>query len=229
MKKRLFSLLLVLCLVVSLLPVSALADSDTPATAAPEPTTTPTGSTVVEGQNSFCIKDSEGKPTTDYVYGGCIIEFAVNGTNADGEETYTATVRAATDDEVRDLGITATPGYLGKGATPSNSWDGNGFLRDNISNDPAPYWEKYRLITTKVVIKDSVLSLGGPAFTLFENVTELEWGANPQVTEIPSNFLMSSSIDTLNIPASVKKIGNFAFGKYNSIGAAPTTVNLGNP
>lgn len=64
----------------------------------------------------------------------------------------------------------------------------------------APYWKTYKDVTTKVVIKSGVISLGGAAFTRFDKVTSLVWDGDPTVTEINNNFLMCSSINELTIP-----------------------------
>lgn len=93
----------------------------------------------------------------------------------------------------------------------------------------APYWKTYKDVTTKVVIKSGVISLGGAAFTRFDKVTSLVWDGDPTVTEINNNFLMCSSINELTIPATVQSIGGYAFGKYHNTGTAPTKVTLQNP
>mgnify|MGYP002515709390 CR=1 FL=1 len=149
--------------------------------------------------------------------------------NTDDSSTYTATVRALTTDEANTYGVSANDiGNLGANADPRNQWDGNGDWQpaDRGPFASAPYWETYKDITTKVVIKSGVTQLNGAAFTRFDKVTSLEWEGTPTVTNIGSNFLMCSSIDELTIPGSVTNIGGYAFGKYHNTGTAPTKVVL---
>ena len=222
MKRRLLASILTLVMVLSLLPTAVLA-ADGEEDVTPEDTS--------ENEIALLGASQQVGDTTSYVYGGCMIEFAPNNENEE-ETTYTATVRALTSDEATTYNVAeADIGKLGKNASPSNQWDGNGDWqsKDKGPFTPAPYWETYRDITTKVVIKDGVTELGGAAFTRFSKVTELEWGESPTVTTIGNNFLMCSSINVLTIPASVNVIGGYAFGKYGNTGAAPSLVKLGNP
>ena len=210
MKKKFLSLLLCFCMALSLLPSAALATDGTGST---EPAAPGTAGT------------AEGTTTeTSFVCGGCVIEFSKNGANP---ETYTATVRALTSEEATEKGVAnANIGKLNTG----NSWDGNGdWATAGKNENVAPYWATYKDVTTKVVIKNGVTSLGGAAFTRFDKVTSLVWDGDPTVTQIGSNFLMCSSIDHLVIPASVQSIGGYAFGPYGGFGSAPSKVSLGNP
>ena len=210
LKKKFLSLLLCFCMALSLLPSAALATDGTGST---EPAAPGTAGT------------AEGTTTeTSFVCGGCVIEFSKNGANP---ETYTATVRALTSEEATEKGVAnANIGKLNTG----NSWDGNGdWATAGKNENVAPYWATYKDVTTKVVIKNGVTSLGGAAFTRFDKVTSLEWDGEPTVREINNNFLMCSSIDQLVIPASVQSIGGYAFGPYGGFGSAPSKVSLGNP
>ena len=220
MKRRLLAFILVLAMAFTMLPAAALAAEEdaTLNSAADNEIALFGASQLVDG-------------TTNYVYGGCMIEFTQN---TDNTSTYTATVRALTSDEATQYGVnTADIGKLGEKANPNNGWDGDGHWASEGTRTPAPYWTEYKDITTKIVIKNDVTSLGGAAFTRFDKVTSLVWEDTPRVTTIGSNFLMCSSIDELTIPASVKQIGGYAFGKYGqgseSYGTAPTKVILENP
>ena len=195
---------------ISLLPSAALATDGTGSTETAAPGTAGT---------------AEGTTTkTSFVCGGCVIEFSKNDTTT---ETYTATVRALTSEEATKNGV--ADDRIGKLST-GNSWDGNGdWATAGKNEDVAPYWATYKDVTTKVVIKNGVTSLGGAAFTRFDKVTSLEWNGEPTVTQIGSNFLMCSSIDELVIPATVRSIGGYAFGRYGGFGIAPSKVSLGNP
>ena len=210
MKKKFLSLLLCFCMAISLLPSAALATDGTDSAEPAAPSTAGT---------------AEGTTTeTRFVCGGCVIEFSENGTDP---ETYTATVRALTSEEAENNNVANDK--IGKLST-GNSWDGNGDWASAGKNENvAPYWETYKDVTTKVVIKNGVTSLGGAAFTRFDKVTSLEWDGEPTVTQIGSNFLMCSSIDVLVIPATVQSIGGYAFGPYGGFGSAPSKVSLGNP
>ena len=212
LKKKFLSLLLCFCMALSLLPSAALATDGTGTTA--EPAAPGTAGT------------AEGTTTeTSFVCGGCVIEFSKNGTNP---ETYTATVRALTSEEATKNNVDNSK--RGKLDGTGNSWDGNGdWASAGENKNVAPYWATYKDVTTKVVIKNGVTSLGGAAFTRFDKVTSLEWDGTPTVTEINNNFLMCSSIDHLVIPASVQSIGGYAFGPYGGFGSAPSKVSLGNP
>ena len=195
---------------ISLLPSAALA-------------TDGTGSTET-GTDGTAVGTTTETRETRFVCGGCVIEFSENGT---APETYTATVRALTSEEAENNSV--ADDKIGKLST-GNSWDGNGdWASAGENRNVAPYWATYKDVTTKVVIKNGVTSLGGAAFTRFDKVTSLEWDGTPTVTEINNNFLMCSSIDHLVIPASVSSIGGYAFGPYGGFGSAPSTVSLGNP
>lgn len=211
MKKKFLSLLLCFCMALSLLPSAALA---TDGTGSAEPAAPGTAGT------------AEGTTTeTSFVCGGCVIEFSKNGTNP---ETYTATVRALTTEEAIEKSVANDK--IGELYGTGNSWDGNGEWASAGKNENvAPYWATYKDVTTKVVIKSGVISLGGAAFTRFDKVTSLVWDGEPTVTQIGSNFLMCSSIDELTIPAKVQSIGGYAFGPYGGFGSAPSKVSLGNP
>ena len=212
LKKKFLSLLLCFCMALSLLPSAALATDGTGTTA--EPAAPGTAGT------------AEGTTTeTSFVCGGCVIEFSKNGTTP---ETYTATVRALTSEEATKNNVDNSK--RGKLDGTGNSWDGNGdWATAGKNENVAPYWATYKDVTTKVVIKNGVTSLGGAAFTRFDKVTSLVWDGDPTVTQIGSNFLMCSSIDQLVIPASVQSIGGYAFGPYGGFGSAPSKVSLGNP
>ena len=191
----------------SLLPSAALA---TDGTGSAEPAAPSTEGTTTE---------------TSFVCGGCVIEFSENGADP---ETYTATVRALTPEEAANNNVDKSK--LGKLDGTGNSWDGNGdWASAGENKNVAPYWKTYKDVTTKVVIKSGVISLGGAAFTRFDKVTSLVWDGDPTVTEINNNFLMCSSINELTIPATVQSIGGYAFGKYHNTGTAPTKVTLQNP
>ena len=210
MKKKFLSLLLCFCMAISLLPSAALAADGT---GSAEPAAPGTAGT------------AEGTTTeTSFVCGGCVIEFSENGADP---KTYTATVRALTSEEATENSVANDK--IGKLST-GNSWDGNGdWASAGENKNVAPYWATYKDVTTKVVIKSGVISLGGAAFTRFDKVTSLVWEGDPTVTQIGSNFLMCSSIDHLVIPATVQSIGGYAFGPYNGFGSAPSKVSLGNP
>ena len=196
---------------ISLLPSAALATDGTGSTETAAPGTAGT---------------AEGTTTeTSFVCGGCVIEFSKNDTTT---ETYTATVRALTSEEATANHVANAD--IGKLYSTGNSWDGNGdWATAGKNENVAPYWATYKDVTTKVVIKNGVISLGGAAFTRFDKVTSLEWDGTPTVTEINNNFLMCSSIDVLTIPDTVKSIGGYAFGPYGGFGIAPSKVSLGNP
>lgn len=215
MKKRLLSTILALCMILTMMPAMAFAAEDNAADNIPAL------------QSSSASQQVEN--TTNYVYGGCMIEFTQNAGDA---STYTATVRALTNKEASQYSVSDKDiGNLGANASPINQWDGNGNWQpsDRGPFTPAPYWEHYKDITTKVVIKHGVTQLNGAAFTRFDKVTSLEWEDTPTVTAIGNNFLMCSSIDELTIPSSVTKIGGHAFGKYHDTGTAPSKVILNNP
>ena len=218
MKRRLLAFILVLAMAFTMLPAAALA--------AEEDTTL---NNAVDNGIALFGASQLVDGTTNYVYGGCMIVFTQN---TDNTSTYTATVRALTPEEASQYKVdTNDIGNLGANASPNNQWDGNGDWQpaDRGPFTPAPYWETYKDITTKVVIQSGVKQLNGAAFTRFDKVTSLVWEDTPTVTTIGNNFLMSSSIDELTIPSSVTKIGGYAFGKYHDTGTAPTQVILENP
>ena len=195
---------------ISLLPSAALA---TDGTGSAEPAAPSTAGTAEDTTTE-----------TRFVCGGCVIEFSENSADP---ETYTATVRALTPEEATENGVANDK--IGKLST-GNSWDGNGdWASAGENKNVAPYWAKYKDVTTKVVIQSGVKVLGGAAFTRYDKVTALEWETPFTVTEINNNFLMCSSIDELTIPATVQSIGGYAFGPYKGFGSAPSKVSLGNP
>ena len=218
MKRRLLASILTLVMMLSLLPTAVLA-ADGEEDVTPEDTS--------ENEIALLGASQQVDGTTSYVYGGCMIEFTQN----EGESAYTATVRNLTSEEADEYGVNANDiGNLGANASPKNQWDGNGDWQPGKGPfTPAPYWDTYREITTKVVIQSGVKQLNGAAFTRFDKVTSLVWEGKPTVTNIGNNFLMCSSIDELTIPNSVTNIGGFAFGKYQNTGTAPTKVILENP
>ena len=125
MKRRLLAFILVLAMAFTMLPAAALAaEEDTTLNDAADNGIALFGaSQLVDG-------------TTNYVYGGCMIEFTQN---TDNTSTYTATVRALTSDEATQYGVNpADIGKLGEKANPNNGWDGDGHWASEGTRTPAP-------------------------------------------------------------------------------------------
>lgn len=75
---------------------------------------------------------------------------------------------------------------------------------------------------TKVVISDNLVYFNGNGFMNCENLAEVEFGSNPQITTIPSKAFMGTKITSITIPASVKAISYEAFQNVETL----TTVTI---
>lgn len=72
----------------------------------------------------------------------------------------------------------------------------------------------------KVVIGDNVVSLSTGLFAYCSNLTELQIRGQ-HLTTIGNNVFMGTSIENVNLPATVTSIGAYAFGQYGGIGKNP--------
>ena len=80
-------------------------------------------------------------------------------------------------------------------------------------------------LVRKVVIGDNVVSLATGLFAYCSNLTELQIPGQ-HLTTIGNNVFMGTSIENVNLPATVTSIGAYAFGQYGGIGKNPLSITL---
>ena len=88
-----------------------------------------------------------------------------------------------------------------------------------------PHSSDVNPLVKKVVISDNVVSLATGLFAYCENLTELEIPGK-HLTTIGNNVFMGTSIENVNLPATVTSIGAYAFGQYGGIGKNPLSITL---
>ena len=88
-----------------------------------------------------------------------------------------------------------------------------------------PYSGKVNPLVKKVVIGDNVVSLATGLFAYCSNLKELEIPGQ-HLTTIGNNVFMGTSIENVNLPATVTSIGAYAFGQYGGIGKNPLSITL---
>ena len=88
-----------------------------------------------------------------------------------------------------------------------------------------PHSSDVNPLVKKVVIGDNVVSLSTGLFAYCKNLTELEIRGQ-HLTTIGNNVFMGTSIENVNLPATVTSIGAYAFGQYGGIGKNPLSITL---
>ena len=95
-------------------------------------------------------------------------------------------------------------------ARVATSASGNGVMASDITMGKQPY-EAYQSVTTKLVIDDSVMTLGQGCFCRFAALKEIKWPETLRFTEVPPQAFLNSGLETIVIPEGITKISSTAF------------------
>lgn len=241
MKKRLLSTMLALCLVLTILPLNALAtdeppvETETGAELQEEEATTPENPTPLTP-----IEVTEDEQTTTPDSGGTSelgnpSEDATNSQlsgsdsgNEQDEPMILSETKESARTSITDPGLTAS-GTCGDNAT----WTLNtytGVLTISGSGRMTKgQWSAYETIVKTIVIQDGITSIGEWAFNGFKNLTDVTIPNSVTTIEMGA-FADCSSIDNITIPNSVVNIEHSAFRacvSLHNVDIPNSVTNLG--
>lgn len=234
MKKRLLSTMLALCLVLTMLPLNALATDEPPtetvtgAESQKEENTTPENPTpvtptqvITDGQTEDLKSDGanglENPPENDSNYN-----------DGQDEPMILSETEEPARTSITDPGLTAS-GTCGNNAT----WTLNtytGVLTISGSGRMTKgQWSAYETIVKTIVIQDGITSIGEWAFHGFKNLTDITI-PNSVTTIEKGAFTSCTSVTNITIPNSVVSIEQAAFSgclSLSSIDIPDSVTNLG--
>ncbi len=116
-------------------------------------------------------------------------------------------------DDVADAELMATSGELGSNiiwsldASGTLTLTGSGVMEDMMPTTRP--WEDYLKSIKKVVVKDSITTIGKYAFWECSNLKEVSLESN--ITSIGEEAFFMTAVESINFPSSLREIGSNAF------------------
>ena len=241
MKKRLLSTMLALCLVLTMLPLNALAtdeppvETETGAELQEEEATTPENPTPLTP-----IEVTEDEQTTTPDSGGTSelgnpSEDATNSQlsgsdsgNEQDEPMILSETKESARTSITDPGLTAS-GTCGDNATWTlNTYTGVLTISGTGRIAGDRQWNAYETIVKTIVIQDGITSIGEWTFNGFKNLTDITI-PNSVATIEKGAFASCTSVTNITIPNSVVSIEQAAFSgclSLSSIDIPDSVTNL---